>query len=208
MARLEWGATGERLFEAGIDQCVLYVGANNGVAWSGLTGITESNSNPAPRPFYIDGYKYLNLDTSGNYQATLTALAAPEEFAECEGNGELYAGFFATAQRRSEFGLSYRTRVGNDVAGIDHGYKLHLVYNCLASPSDTARATIADTTAPVMKSWSITTRPPLVSGFRPTAHFVIDSTKVDTAELEGILYGDALKSSRMPTVDELIALFS
>lgn len=208
MARLEWGITGERLFEAGIDRGVLYVGANAGEAWSGLVSVTESNSNTAPRPFYIDGYKYLNLDSSGDFQATLSAFSAPSGFASCEGQNELYAGLFATAQRRKEFHLSYRTMIGNDLSGVDHGYKIHLVYNCLASPSDSAYATAGDTPAPVVKSWGISTRPPLTSGLRPTAHFVVDSTKVDVSDLEDILYGSVSTDAAMPTVEELLALFA
>ena len=210
MSRLVWGMAGERFYETGADLGVLYVGASSGVAWNGLTSVSESPSGGDPKPYYIDGFKYSNLAAAEEFEATLEAFSSPDEFAPCDGSSQIYPGLFITQQPRRSFGLVYRTLVGNDVDGQDHGYKLHLIYNALASPSSRNNATISDSPEPSKLSWSITAKAPVLSGHRPSAHLVIDSRKTSPAVLtniEDLLYGTAIFIPRLPTQQEIIALF-
>lgn len=209
MTRLVWDGVGERFYESGVDRGVLYIGTT-GYAWPGLVTVTDSPTGGDPRPFYIDGFKYLNLAAAEEFEATIEAFSAPAEFAVCDGVNAAYAGLLITQQPRRAFGFSYRTRVGNDVDGLDHSYKIHLVYNALAAPSEKAYSTINDQADAPTRSWKLTTLAPRVQGYRPTAHFIVDSktTPESTlAEIEDFLYGTDTTTPAMPTVVELLTFF-
>lgn len=211
MAELVWGSTGQRYFETGIDRGVFYPKVGPGVAWNGLTGISEKPDGGSPRPFYADGFKYLNLSSAEEYAASLTAFSAPAEFAACDGTQSIRNGLFITQQRRQQFGLSYRTRVGNDMDGADHGYKIHIVYNALASATNHDYRTLDSSASPVSLSWEITTTPPEITGYRPSAHFVIDSRytpKTLMSQFEGMLYGTGGTDPFLPTVPQLMEQFN
>jgi hypothetical protein len=211
MAKLTWDGYAERFYELGIDRGVLYVGAEVGVAWTGLVSITENISGGEPRPYYIDGEKYLNLLSSEEFAATLEAFACPAEFGVCDGNVSIHTGLVATQQPRKAFGLSYRTLVGNDVDGSDHAYKLHLVYNALAAPSQRNNTTLGGSSDPLKLSWVISTKPPAITGYKPTAHLVIDSRDTDPSvlsDVEDLLYGTVSTDPTLPLPDDLIALFT
>lgn len=215
MTVLEWDKVGERLYETGVDRGVLYLpdgaGAyNDGVAWNGLTTVTESPSGAEASPQYADNIKYLNLISAEEFGATIEAFTYPDEFGECDGTATPSPGVAIGQQGRRLFGLSYRTRLGNDVDGTDHGYKLHLIYGAQAAPSEKAYATINDSPEAIAFSWEITTSPVAVTGHKPTALLTIDSTKVSAAalsDLEDILYGDNDNDARLPLPDEVIDLF-
>jgi hypothetical protein len=210
MTKIIWGTSGERVYEAGVDRGVLYVGLTQGVAWNGLTAVKENPSGGEAVPYYIDGFKYLNVSAGEEFEATIDALSSPLEFFACDGISSLANGLFATQQPRVSFGLSYRTKLGNDLNGLDHGYKIHLVYNALAAPSSRDNNTLNTASTPVGFSWSITSRPPIVSGIRPTAHLVVDSRKASAVvltSLEGLLYGTDVLGARLPSPQELITLF-
>lgn len=220
MAKLVWDKTGERLYETGVDRGVLYVQSNgtypNGVAWNGLTAVTESPSGAEATPLYADNIKYLNLMSAEEFGCTIEAYTYPEEFAECDGSAELATGVTIGQQARKTFGLSYRTKIGNDAAGDKFGYKLHLIYGGLASPSEKAYATINDSPEAITFSWEVSTTPVSVDGHSPTACITIDSTKVEPtklAALEEILYGkDGEGASgtepRLPLPSEIATLFT
>lgn len=211
MTRIAWGATGARRFETGVDRGVLYVGDAPGVPWNGLKSVAEQASGGEARPYYIDGYKYLNLAGAEDFAATISAYGAPREFMPCDGSVRLHHGLFVTQQTRIPFGFSYRTLVGNDRLAENFGYKIHLVYNALAQPSAKNNQSASGTPTPLELSWSITTQPPKLTGYRPTAHFVIDSTMTPPAlmqRIEDILYGSEGIDARLPTLDELISIFA
>lgn len=219
MAKLTWDDTGNRLYETGVKQGVLYPVADNGgygtgVAWNGLTAVTESPSGAEPTALYADDIKYLELMSNEEFGATIEAYTYPDEFAECDGSAELTEGVKIGQQPRKAFGLCYRTTLGNDVKGNDYGYKLHLVYGCKAAPSEKAYATINDSPEAITFSWEVTTTPVSVTGHKPTAHLEIDSTKVDPtklAALEAILYGSATGDNatpRLPLPDEVLSTLS
>ena len=197
MSKLVWDNTGDRLYETGVKNGVLYVQSSSGtypkgVAWNGLTAVTESPSGAEATPLYADDIKYLNLMSAEEFGATIEAYTYPEEFEACDGSASLVDGVSIGQQKRTPFGLCYRTTIGNDTDGNDHGYKLHIIYGALASPSEKAYATINDSPEAITFSWEVTTTPVSVSGFKPTASIVIDSTKADPtclAALEEILYG-------------------
>lgn len=209
MTRIDWGLPGSRRFESGIDQGVLYVGANPGVPWVGLTAVEESPNGGEPRPFYIDGLKYLNVSSAEEYEATINAFTYPDLFAECDGSRQVRTGLFFSQQRRKSFGLSYRSFVGTDL-NPEQGYKIHIIYNALAAPSSKAHNTIGDSTEPSSFSWVVTTRPPAVAGYKRTAHVVIDSRTTDTVVLQAIesaLYGDEENMPRLPTIPEVVGFY-
>lgn len=214
MTQLTWDQVGERRYETGVDRGVLYLPDNTGEyveghAWNGLTTVTESPSGAESNPQYADNVKYLNLVSAEQFGATVEAFTYPNEFGQCDGTAEPSPGIYLGQQGRRSFGLAYRTKVGNDLDGADHGYKLHLVYGALASPSEKAYATINDSPEAIAFSWDITTTPVAVSGHKPTALITIDSTKVDPADLtalEEILYGTAVDEPRLPQPDEVITL--
>ena len=221
MSRITWDTVGERYYETGVKMGVLYpiqTGGlyNKGVAWNGLTAVTESPSGAEATALYADDIKYLNLMSNEEFGATIEAYTYPEEFAECDGSAALSKGVMIGQQKRKIFGLCYRTAIGNDVDGSDYGYKLHLVYGCLASPSEKAYATINDSPEAITFSWEVSTTPVSVTGFKPTSQITIDSTKVDPLKLtslEDILYGkdgeaETATEPRLPLPDEVAALFS
>lgn len=195
--KLVWDKTGERYYETGVKQGVIYPQATGGtylkgVAWNGLSAVTESPSGAEANPVYADDIKYLNLMSNEEFGATIEAYTYPDEFAQCDGSAEIATGVTIGQQTRKPFGLSYKTTLGNDTEGNDYGYKLHLIYGALAAPSEKAYATINDSPEAITFSWEVTTTPVSVSGFKPTAQLTIDSTKVDSkklAALEEILYG-------------------
>jgi hypothetical protein len=207
------------LYETGVEQGVLYVrdatGAYPlGVAWNGLTAVTESPSGAEASPIYADNIKYLNLISAEEFGATIEAYTYPDEFAACDGSGELADGVFVAQQARKVFGLAYKTKLGNDVDANDHGYKLHLIYGALAAPSEKAYATINDSPEAITFSWEITTTPVAVTGFKPTACITIDSTKADPtklAALEVILFGEDGEPGtdpRLPLPNEVATLMA
>lgn len=220
MSKIVWDKTGERLYETGVDRGVLYVQSNGtypkGVAWNGLTAVTESPSGAEATPLYADNIKYLNLMSAEEFGCTIEAYTYPEEFAECDGSAELAIGVTIGQQTRKPFGLSYRTKIGNDAAGNEFGYKLHLIYGGLAAPSEKAYASINDSPEAITFSWEVTTTPVSVDGHSPTASITIDSTKVEPTKLsalEEILYGkDGEGASgtepRLPLPSEIATLFT
>ena len=209
--KIEWDKTGERLFETGIDHGVLYPQAAGGtypkgVAWNGLTAVTESPSGAEPTPLYADNIKYLNLMSVEEFGFTIEAYMYPDEFAECNGEGSLVQGVTIGQQKRKAFGMSYRTLIGNDVDGDSHGYKLHLIYGALAAPSEMARNTVNDNPEAATMSWECSTTPVTVDKFKPTSHIIIDSTKADPtklAALEKKLYGDNVAEAELPLPNEV-----
>lgn len=224
MSKLVWDKTGERLYETGVKQGVLYPQAAGGtypkgVAWNGLTNITESPSGAEATALYADDIKYLNLVSAEELGGTIEAYTYPDEFAECDGSVALTEGVFIGQQDRKTFGLCYRTTLGNDVDSNGHGYKLHLIYGALAAPSEKAYATINDSPEAITFSWEIKTTPVAVTGAKPTACLTIDSTKVDASKLsalEVILYGKDPTNEgagdgvapRLPLPDEIKTLLT
>lgn len=215
MTKLEWDKVGERRYETGVDRGVLYLsdanGAyDNGYAWNGLTTVTEQPSGADATPQYADNIKYLNLVAAEQFGATVEALTYPDAFGQCDGTAEVSPGVLVGQQSRKTFGLCYRTRIGNDVDGPDHGYKLHLIYGALAAPSEKAHTTVNDTPEAMPFSWTISTTPVNVTNFKPTATITIDSTTVSAADLtalEDLLYGTEGGDARLPLPDEVIAIF-
>ena len=215
MAKLLWDQTGERFYETGVKKVVLYVQENGtypaGVAWNGVTAISESPSGAEPTPLYADDIKYLNLMSNEEFGASIEAYTYPDEFAACDGSAELVAGVKLGQQARKTFGLSYVTTLGNDEKGNELGYKIHIIYGCLASPSEKAYNTINDSPEAITFSWEISTTPVEVEGFKPTATIVIDSTKVDSDKLKALedaLHGTADKEAYLPLPAEIKTLLS
>lgn len=214
MSKLVWDQSGERFYETGVKNGVLYIPTSGvyskGVAWNGLTAVTESPSGAEPTALYADDIKYLSLMSAEEFGATIEAYTYPEEFAECDGSASIAAGVSIGQQARKTFGLSYKTTVGNDVDGNEHGYKLHLIYGCLAAPSEKAYATINDSPEAITFSWEVTTTPVNVTGHKPTACITIDSTKADPtklAALEAKLYGSETAEPSLPLPDEIAEMF-
>lgn len=225
MSKIIWDQTGERLYETGVRNGVLYPRSSTGtyplgVAWNGLTAVTESPSGAEATPLYADDTKYLNLLSNEEFGATVEAYTYPDEFAVCDGSAELAPGVMIGQQSRKPFGLAYRTVVGNDTEYNDYGYKLHIIYNALAAPSEKGYATINDSPEAITLSWELTTSPEPVTGAKPTASLVIDSTKVNQeklAILEGMLFGVDATTGETPTEaivphlplpDEIAAIFA
>lgn len=216
MPKIVWDNTGERLYETGVRNGVLYPiqtdgTYSKGVAWNGLISVTESPSGAEATPLYADDIKYLNLISAEEYGSTIEAYTYPDEFAECDGSASIATGVNIGQQPRKTFGMCYRTVVGNDVENDNYGYKLHLVYGALAAPSEKAFSTINDSPEAITFSWEVSTTPVNVTGFKPTASLTIDSTKVDAdklASLEAILYGSESEKARLPLPDEIATLMS
>lgn len=215
MSALVWDQSSERLYETGVDRGVLYPVTNNaygtGVAWNGLTAVNESPSGAEPSDIYADNIKYLTLRSAEAYGATIEAYTYPDEFAECDGSATVATGVTIGQQIRKSFGLCYRTLVGNDTDGQDHGYKLHLIYGCTASPSEKSYQTVNDSPEAITFSWEVSTTPVNVEGHKPTAQLIVDSTKVDKAKLatlEAQLYGGESSDPKLPTPAEVIAIFA
>lgn len=217
MAKIVWDKTGERLYETGTDRGVLYTPNGlgeytNGFPWNGITAVSESPSGAEATPIYADNIKYLELRSAEEFGATIESYTYPEQFNQFNGIATPTAGVYVGQQSRKTFGLSYRTLVGNDLEGQDHGYKIHLVYGCTASPSERSYATVNDTPEAITLSFEITTTPVEIDGvLKPTAQIVIDSTKVDAdklTQLEGILYGGPVTNPRLPMPAEVISMFA
>ena len=216
MSKLVWDQSGKRLYETGVDHGVLYpiqTGGvySKGVAWNGLTAVTESPSGADVNDIYADNMKYLGLVGAEKFGATVEAYTYPDEFAECDGSVELVKGATIGQQNRKVFGMVYRTVIGNDVDGNEHGYKLHLIYGATAAPSEKAYNTINEDPEAITFSWELSTTPINVTGHKPTASLTIDSTKTDPtklAELEKILFGDTETEPRLPLPDEIAQLLN
>lgn len=214
MAKLIWDQTGERFYETGVRNGVLYVMDNTGtygkgVAWNGLISVTESPTGAEATPIYADDMKYLNLISAEEFEATIEAYTYPDEFAQCDGSASLKTGITIGQQARKTFGFVYRTTIGNDVVNNDLGYKLHIIYGCTAAPSEKAYNTINDSPEAITFSWDIATVPVNVTGFRPTASITIDSTKTDAGTLLAIeekLFGTASDEPTFLLPDEIVAL--
>lgn len=216
MAKIIWDKTGERLYETGVKQGVLYIMDSEGkypagVPWNGLTAVTESPSGAESTPLYADDIKYLNLVSAEEFGATIEAYTYPDEFTQCDGSAALLPGVNIGQQARKTFGLCYTTTVGNDIDGNAHGYKLHIIYGALAAPSEKAYATINDSPEAITFSWEVSTTPVNVTGFKPTASITIDSTKVEEAQMKAVedaLYGTEDKEAYLPLPDEIKTLMS
>lgn len=216
MSKLVWDQSGKRLYETGVDHGVLYpiqTGGvySKGVAWNGLTAVTESPSGADVNDIYADNMKYLGLVGAEKFGATVEAYTYPDEFAECDGSVELVKGATIGQQNRKVFGMVYRTVIGNDVDGNEHGYKLHLIYGATAAPSEKAYNTINEDPEAITFSWELSTTPVNVTGHKPTASLTIDSTKADPAklaELEKILFGDTETEPHLPLPDEIAQLLN
>lgn len=215
MAMIEWDKTGERFYETGVSKGVLYVmkdgNYGTGVAWNGLTAVTESPSGAEATPLYADDIKYLNLMSNEEFGGTIEAYTYPDEFKACNGEAELAAGITIGQQSRSTFGFCYRTTIGNDTEGNDHGYKLHIVYGALAAVSEKAYTTISDSPEAITFSWEFTTTPVNVTGSKPTSCVTVDSTKVDAEKLKALeakLYGSESEEPTLPMPDEIKSMFA
>lgn len=209
--RITWDDAGKRIYETGVKKGVLYLQTeegtyDNGVAWNGLTAVTESPEGASPTPLYADDIKYLNLLSTEEFKATIEAYTYPTEFEECDGSAELVEGVTIGQQDRKPFGLSYVTTVGNDTKNNGYGYKLHIVYGCLAAPSEKAYQSINDSPEAITFSWEVSTTPVNVEGFKPTASLVLDSVKLGATKMEAIenvLYGSSTAAARLPLPDEI-----
>ena len=216
MAKLVWDATGERKYETGVRNGVLYVMDESGtypkgVVWNGLTAVTESPSGAEATALYADDVKYLNLISAEEFGATVEAYTYPDEFAQCNGEASLVDGVTIGQQPRKTFGMAYRTVLGNDIENESHGYKLHLIYGAVASPSEKAYATINDSPEAITFSWELKTTPVVVDGFKPTASLTIDSTKANSEKLkalEDILFGSETGEARLPLPNEIATLMN
>ena len=216
MSKIVWDAIGDHIFETGVRNGVLYLkGAegtyDTGVAWNGLTSVSESPEGAEATDLYADDIKYLSLMSAENFKATIEAYTYPVEFEECDGSATIAKGVVIGQQSRKPFGLCYRTSIGNDTDGNEHGYKLHIVYGCQASPSEKQYSTINDSPDAVTFSWEVSTTPVNVTGKKPAATLIIDSTKADKAKLtalEAILYGSEEEEPRLPLPDEIATLMT
>ena len=216
MAKIVWDQSGQRLYETGVKMGVLYVQDSSGaypkgVAWNGLTAVNETPSGAEATPLYADDIKYLNLRSAEDFGATIEAYMYPEEFEQCDGSAELAPGVKIGQQARNAFGLCYRTVLGNDIAGNDFGYKLHIIYGATAAPSEKSYSTINDSPEAITFSWEVNCTPVEIDGFKPTASLIIDSTKVDAeklAALEAKLYGSESEEAQLPLPAEIAQMFA
>ena len=215
MSKIIFDNTGEKIYETGVDHCVLFVRNGNayetGVAWNGITAINESPSGAEATPIYADNIKYLNIVSGEDFGATIEAYTYPDEFTECDGSAEIIEGVKIGQQTRKPFALCYRTLIGNDVAGTGHGYKLHFIYNAQAAVSAKNYKTINESPEAMSFSWEISTTPEVVDGFKPTATVTVDSTKVDAQKLKALedkIYGSENSEPTMPTISEIVSLLS
>lgn len=214
MSKLVWNEAGKRLYETGVDRGVLYVsdgrgGYQKGVVWNGLVSVNESPSGAEATPLYAGNIKYVELMSNEEFGASIEAYTYPEEFEQCDGSAELAEGVTIGQQPRKSFGLCYRTKIGNDTAGDDHGYKIHLIYGAKAAPTEKSYTTINDSPEAITFSWEVTTTPIEVEGHKPTATLTIDSTKVKPEKLEAIekkLYGDTATEATLPTPAEILSI--
>jgi hypothetical protein len=210
MTRIDWARAGERYFEAGIDRGVLYVNGNPGVPWVGLVNFNQTQSGGEPAERYLDGIKISNRTSPEQFEGTLEAYTYPVEFERCDGTYRADNGLRITQQRRIAFHMTYRSKIGNDVAGLDKAYKIHIMYNLRAQPSDRGYRTLIDQNEPLVFSWKLTSRAVAILGHRPSAHFIVDSRDIPAellVQLEDILYGTELTNPSIPTPGELLFLF-
>jgi len=210
MTRLNWAVIGDRVFESGIDRGVLYADGNVGVPWIGLVEVNQESSGGDAKPHYLDGIKISNRASPEEFEATIDAITYPLEFERCDGTYRGDNGLRVTQQRRRPFCMSYRSKVGNDVVGIDLGYKINVLYKLRAEPSVHGYKTLTDSSEPQTFSWKVSTRPAQISGYRPTSHFIFDSRDVPAElleTLEDLLYGSETSVPTLPTPGELVFLF-
>lgn len=214
MTKLSWAGTGEKYFEAGVDRGVLYIDGQDGVPWIGLIKVSENPNGGDARETYLDGIKIVNRSRPEDFKASIEAFTYPTEFEECEGAETLANGLRATQQNRKMFGMSYRTKVGNDIDSLQHAYKIHLIYNALAAPTGKDYESLSDSSDPMTFSWDISTRPVRFEdpffGVRYTAHLVLDSRVIypwALSAVEDVLYGTDTTSPRLPDPQELLGLF-
>jgi hypothetical protein len=210
MARIAWSVAGSRFYEAGVDRGVLYIGESAGVPWIGLISVDENPTGGEAKPLYLDGEKFLNLSSREEYEATIKAYTYPPEFGQCDGTAQVRPGLSFTQQRRLPFSFSYRTMVGNDTEGAQHGYKIHLVYNALVTPSTKSLSSFSDSIEASDFSWNLTTKARRFSGLMPTSHVVIDSRythPITLASIEAALYGSDNFVARMPTPEEIVDIY-
>lgn len=208
--RVTWNDIGQRFYEVGVDRGVLYVDDNPGVAWGSLVSVEESPSGGAGKSYYLDGVKYLNLSEREEFEGNITAFYSPPEFDVCDGIKSVRAGLFASQQRRKAFSMTYRTKIGNDIDGEAHGYKIHLLFNALVQPTQHAYTTVGENVEPATLSWSITTKPIWIPGIGYSSHLVVDTTQAtpySVKTLEDILYGDESHLPRLPTIEDILAIF-
>ncbi len=211
MARLSWTTPNDRVYEAGVDRGVLYVDNDLGVAWVGLISVSEDTSGGNARAYYQDGVKYLNLPPREEFEATINAYTAPPEFGACDGAGNAGGGMFVLQQPRRSFGMSYRTMIGNELDGPNHGYKLHFIYNAMADPSSRDHNTLGANVEPGTLSWKLTSIPIGFGAFRPTSHYVVDSRYANPTQLailEDIMYGAGSEQARMPHPAEIYLILN
>lgn len=209
MSKLLWDQVGERFYEAGLDRGVLYLSDSSGVAWSGLTSVEEDFGGDSTSPTYFDGVKTRDTPSIGDFSATLTALTYPDEFLEYEGSGSFGNGLLVDNQSPKLFGLSYRSLVGNDIDGSEHGYKIHILYNLTATPESVGNETLNDSPSPANFSWRLSSVPMEARNYRPTAHVIFDSRDLEESMLNGIediLYGASQSTARLPTINDLVDL--
>lgn len=213
MSRLTWDQESERLYETGVSECALYVydsskkAYGNGVAWNGIKGITESPSGAETTPLYANNSKYLDLVSVEELSGTINAYMYPDEWMKCDGSATAGDGIYIGQQSRASFGLVYKTIIGNDTEGTDHGYKLHIIYGAKASPSERAYNTVNDSPEANDLSWTFKTTPVEINGFKKTSIITLDSTKVNSEKLKAldkILYGDGETDPRLPLPDEIL----
>jgi hypothetical protein len=210
LSRIVWSSTGSRFFEVGVDRGVLYVDSAPGVPWVGLTAVQEKPSGGKQRSYYQDGVKYLMISDPEEFTASISAYTFPTEFEVCDGTVRARPGLLVAQQRRKMFSLSYRTKIGNETRGVDHGYKIHLVYNAMAAPSSRNHATISDSPSIADFTWDIQTVPPPTAGYKRSSHIIIDSRETDEdvlVALEDILYGTDEESPRIPTLEEIVGVY-
>lgn len=210
MSRLVWDTASERFFEQGVDRCVLYLNGADGVAWSGVESLSESSSGSEPKPYYLDGLKILNLSGFSDFEASITVLSFPKEFLPCCGISEIHNGLYASGQKKVSFGLSYRTLIGGLLNMETGHYKLHLIYNALATENQVLNLSNGKNTSGLRRTFNLTTMPASITGFKPTAHLIVDTRYADPLKiqsLENILYGTEALAATLPTTDSLITLF-
>lgn len=212
MARITWNDAGDRFFEAGVDRVVLYPKfIVAGVAWNGVIGIDETPSGGEVEPYYFDGVKYIDFVAAEDFSATIDAFSAPAEFSSCDGTKQLSPGLYVTQQPRQSFGLSYRTLIGNDLEGTEHGYKINLVYNATAAPAGRSHKTLTNVVDPATRQWSISTVPPKATTYKPTAHLIIDTRELTPTVLQNLedeLYGSATKTPNLPEPSEILQILT
>jgi hypothetical protein len=210
MTRIVWDDSGSRIYETGVDRGVLSVNGDPGVPWSGLSSIVENLRGEDTRAFYLDGDKYLQVTSYEEFEANISAFTYPEEFEKCEGTYRVRYGLNVSQQKKKKFNLSYRSFIGNDLDGLSYGYKIHIIYNAIVRPSSRTYATVNPSTSPMSFSWDLTTLPSNVSGYKKSAHVIIDSRLTNEATLSAIestIYGDEGSDSRIPTIEELVEIY-